>query len=51
VVTGYTVARGTPYRVPRLVSLDYFYTAIVIGTVVAATAFRYQKRLREIDGP
>jgi hypothetical protein len=50
-VTGYTVARGTLYRVPRLVSLNYFYIALVIGPIVVAAASRYQKRLREIDGP
>ena len=51
VVTGYTVARGMLYRVPRLVSLNYFYIALVIGPIVVAAASRYQKRLREIDGP
>jgi hypothetical protein len=50
-VTGYTVARGTPIRVPRLESLNYFYIALVIGPIVVAAASRYQKRLREIDGP
>jgi hypothetical protein len=50
VVTGYTLARGMLYRVPRLVSINYFYIAIVIGPIVAAVASRYQKRLREIDG-
>jgi hypothetical protein len=50
-VTGYTVALGTLYRVPRLVSLNYFYIAIVIAPIVVAAASRYQKRLREIDGP
>ena len=49
--TGYTVARGTLYRVPRLVSLNYFYIASVICPIIVAAASRYQKRLREIDGP
>jgi hypothetical protein len=49
-VTGYTVARGTLYRVPRLVSLNYFYTAIVFVPIIVAAASRYQKRLREISG-
>ena len=50
-VTGYTVARGTLYRVPRLVSPNYFYTAIVVLPIIVAAASRYQKRLREISGP
>jgi FtsH-binding integral membrane protein len=50
-VTGYTVARGALYRIPSLVSLNYFYTAIVFGAISVAAASRYQKRLREISGP
>ena len=50
-VTSYTVAWGTLYRVPRLVSLNYFYIVLVIGPIIVAAASRYQKRLREIDGP
>jgi hypothetical protein len=50
-VTGYTVARGTLSRVPPLVSLNYFFTAIVFGAISVAAASRYQKRLREISGP
>ena len=48
--TGYTIARGTFYRVPRLASLNYFYIALVIGPIVAAAASCYQKRFREIEG-
>jgi hypothetical protein len=50
-VTGYTVARGTLSRVPPLVSLNYFFTAIVFVAIIVAAASRYQKRLREISGP
>jgi len=50
-VTGYTIAQGTLYRVPRLVSLNYFYIAIVICPIILAAASRYQKRLRQIDEP
>jgi len=50
-VTGYTVARGALYRIPSLVSLNYFYTAIVFGAISVAAASRYQKRLREISRP
>jgi hypothetical protein len=50
-VTGYTVARGALYRVPPLVSLNYFYTAIVFGASSVAAVSRYQTRLRAISGP
>ncbi len=49
--TGYTVAQGMLHRVPRLASLNYLYIVIVIVPIVVAAASRYQKLLRQLDGP
>jgi uncharacterized membrane protein YfcA len=48
---GHSISRGNIVAVPRRTSLNYLYICALTVPPLVSSALKYQRRLREIDGP